>query len=218
MKNLLISSLAALAFALAPVACDARTTHHASPTPAASEHGARPYTKLEHVQYLRNLYDDGDSFHVRATGKEYIFRLYFVDTPETDMSFPTRVQEQAKYFGITTADALRVGKIAADFTKQHLSAHPFTVYTRWHDAKGRSRLERFYGHIFVEDQNLAELLVANGLARIYGMHANLPDGTHASAFEAHLRELEQKAKSEHLGAWGVKGKAASAQFSALVPI
>ena len=52
---------------------------------------------LTNCRYLPNAANDGDSFHVRAEGREYIFRLYFVDTPETDDGIPERVKEQAKY-------------------------------------------------------------------------------------------------------------------------
>ena len=45
-------------------------------------------------RYLPNAANDGDSFHVRAAGKEYIFRLYFVDTPETDMYFQARLSRK----------------------------------------------------------------------------------------------------------------------------
>ena len=33
---------------------------------------------------MENPANDGDSFHVRAKEKEFIFRLYFVDTPEVE--------------------------------------------------------------------------------------------------------------------------------------
>ncbi len=36
-----------------------------------------------------------------AAGKNYLFRLYFVDAPETALEFGERVNEQAKYFGVT---------------------------------------------------------------------------------------------------------------------
>ena len=55
--------------------------------------------------YLIKRANDGDSFHVSVNGKEYIFRLYFVDTPEVDTEFPQRVKEQARYFGITPEQA-----------------------------------------------------------------------------------------------------------------
>lgn len=33
-------------------------------------------------------------------GEERIFRLYFVDAPESALTYPERLQEQAEYFGI----------------------------------------------------------------------------------------------------------------------
>jgi len=40
-------------------------------------------------RYLPNAANDGDSFHVRRRrGGKYIFRLYFVDAPETDIQHP----------------------------------------------------------------------------------------------------------------------------------
>ena len=53
----------------------------------------REWTKLEHCQLIPNPANDGDSFHVRANEKEYIFRLYLVDAPETDAANPARLIE-----------------------------------------------------------------------------------------------------------------------------
>ena len=66
----------------------------------ADEH----WVTYKDCRYLPNVANDGDSFHVRAAGREYIFRLYFVDAPETDMRIPDRVAEQAKYFHVTIQD------------------------------------------------------------------------------------------------------------------
>lgn len=52
--------------------------------------------------------------------------------------------------------------------------------------------------------NLCELLVRNGLARIYGTRTPLPEGRTSSQYLAHLRELEAQAKAEGLG--GGKGE------------
>lgn len=93
---------------------------------------------IKNCQEINNDSNDGDSFHVRAAGKEYIFRLYFVDAPETDASFPSRVDEQAKYFNLTTPQTLQLGEIAKRFTNEKL-ARPFTVRTCLQDALGRSR-------------------------------------------------------------------------------
>src|SRR5436190_1509151 len=70
------------------------------------------WTKLEHCQLVPNPGNDGDSFHVRANEKEYIFRLYLVDAPETDAADPARLIEQAKYFGISVPQVIELGEAA----------------------------------------------------------------------------------------------------------
>src|SRR5438477_7958377 len=55
----------------------------------------------------------------RSVGpNEYLFRLYFVDAPETDEMSPKRLIEQAKYFAITVPQAIEVGREAKEFTRQ----------------------------------------------------------------------------------------------------
>src|SRR5438876_6522750 len=97
----------------------------------APARAAEPWQTLRGCRLVSNPANDGDSFHVRQEGQEYIFRLYLVDTPETDTSFTERVRDQADYFKITPAQAVRVGKKAAEFTERRLGARPFTVLTRW---------------------------------------------------------------------------------------
>jgi endonuclease YncB( thermonuclease family) len=56
--------------------------------------------------------------------------------------------------------------------------------------------------VFTADGNdLAELLVRNGLARIYGTGTPLPDGRDSRTYLATLRGLEQQAKSAGVGGW-----------------
>jgi endonuclease YncB( thermonuclease family) len=172
--------------------------------PAAEARTGKAFQKLEGCHFMPNPSDDGDSFHVKWKGDEFIFRLYFVDAPETDAEFPERVREQAKYFGITSKQAIEVGRTAAAFTRGKLAGKGFTVFTHWQDAKGQSRLPRYYAFVIVENQNLSELLVANGLARIYGLDVYAPDCASPAAFEARLRLLENKAKVDHLGAWSLR--------------
>jgi hypothetical protein len=49
-----------------------------------------PWMTLKDCRYIKNPSDDGDSFHVRMGRKETIFRLYFVDAPETDRGLGLR--------------------------------------------------------------------------------------------------------------------------------
>lgn len=159
---------------------------------------------LEGGRLVTNSIVDGDSFHVVHNGREYIFRLYFVDAPEANPSLKDRLQDQAAYFGISMTNIPRAGAAAAKFSREKLSGRDFTVVTRWQNAMGRSTLARFYGIVLVKGQNLAEDLVGSGLARIYGLRANWPDGPRFATFINKLKNLERTAREKRLGVWDEK--------------
>jgi competence ComEA-like helix-hairpin-helix protein len=169
---------------------------------AASSGRAEEWRELKNCRLLPNQANDADSFHVQAGGREYIFRLYFVDAPETDASVADRVREQAEYFGITADQTQRLGELARAFTREKLR-RPFTVRTTMQDARGRSELPRYFAFVEAVDGDLAELLVANGLARVYGAAATPVGLTSPERQWEKLRRLEQRAKAEQVGAWGV---------------
>ena len=173
---------------------------------AAADLGARDGSKewivLNNCRLIANPANDGDSFHVSVGTKEYILRLYLVDAPETDEMTPGRLVAQAKYFEITVPQAIEVGRAAKEFTREKLSA-PFTVFTRMSDAMGQSRLERFYAFVQTKEGDLGEQLVRNGLARNYGFKA-VPPGLRNSRVEMEkLQQLENEARQEKIGGWGV---------------
>ena len=167
---------------------------------------AADWQTLKNCQFVSKDYNDGDSFHVEHRGKEYIFRLYFVDAPETDDRLPERLAEQAAYWKITPAEVLKVGKLAAEFTEQQLKSHPFTAFTKWDNARGDSKLPRYYAFVLVNKKDLGELLVSEGLTRLHGVKTDKPDGTDAKAVEQRLEMLERIAKSKKLGGWAVGSK------------
>jgi competence protein ComEA len=175
-------------------------------------HAREPWVVLKDCRIVRNESLDADSFHVSAAGKEYIFRLYFVDAPETDMSFADRVRDQAQYFGLTPEQTITLGEYAKRFTKEKLT-QPFTVRTCMQDAMGRSRMQRFYAFVETKEGDLAELLVANGLARLHGAEAQ-PLGLRSPERQwDKLKRLEREAKQLKVGAWG----AASGRMTARSP-
>jgi len=160
-----------------------------------------PWITLQGGHYLTKRPNDGDSFHISVEGHEYVFRLYFVDAPETSAEFRDRVEEQAKYFGVTADEVLEVGDLAKQFTREKLT-EPFLVRTCWEDAGGRSRAQRFYAFVQTRTGDLGEQLVENGLARSHPATAK-PEGlTSAAAEWQKLMALEQKAKREKVGGWG----------------
>ncbi len=163
---------------------------------------SKDWIALKNCRLIPNPANDGDSFHVSAGEKECLFRLYFVDAPETDEMTPRRLVEQAKYFNITVPEAIEVGRAAKDFTQEKLS-QPFTVFTHMSDALGQSRLERFYAFIETKEGDLGEQLVRNGLARSYGFKT-APPGVTSSRIEVEkLQQFEDQAKRDKIGAWGV---------------
>ena len=96
---------------------------------------SKDWMVLKECRLIPNPANDGDSFHVSAGEKEYLFRLYLVDAPETDEMTPRRLIDQAKYFNITVPQAIEAGRSAKDFTQGKLS-QPFTVFTHMSDAMG----------------------------------------------------------------------------------
>lgn len=162
---------------------------------------AGDWEKLENCRLAPDQYMDGDSFHVLHEGKNHIFRLYFVDCPETDTSFPKRIADQMEDFGLTNEAAVVAGgKKASEFTKKML-AGKFTVLTKWQDARGNSRQPRNYAVILVGNKNLAEELARAGLARAFGMPADYPDAARAKSFKDGLRRLQANAIRQKLGAF-----------------
>ena len=149
---------------------------------------------------VTNEFYDGDSFHIHTGRRYYIIRLYFVDCPETEDSFPDRLREQADYWGIGTDSAMRLGRESREFTRRFLSK-PFTVYTKKEDAMGQSARPRYFGMVRTDQGFLCEALVRHGLARIYGKRTDLPDGIQGRTHAAKLRSLEKLAKQEALGGW-----------------
>ena len=164
------------------------------------------WVKLENVSYRNNPANDGDSFHVVHKGKEYLFRLYFVDTPETQSHLTERIELQSGIFGISRKSVLKMGKRAEQFTKDRLSK-PFTIWTEWMDAQGDSKMKRFYAFAMDADGlDMGQELVANGLARVYGAQANHPEGPNSTKQWQTLEAKLAEAKAARRGCWneGIK--------------
>lgn len=173
--------------------------------PLSAQAVSGKWEKLENA-VLADGYMDGDSFHVRANNKDVIVRLYFVDTPESDKTHEERNEDQAAYFNISETQVVPLGVKGKKFTQRTLAGQKFTVWTRWEDAMGSSDQQRFFGIVQIGKEDLGELLVANGLARVYGGSTVLPDGTSIDSQFAKLRQLERRAKAKRLGGWAKKKK------------
>ena len=156
---------------------------------------------------VNHPHNDGDSFRVRLPdGTERDYRLYFVDTPESQFkryrdgnTNAARIGEQARYFNaINSEDAVAIGQKAKTFTLDLLRDTRFDVITKNEAVYGS---ERHYAHIEVNQKSLDEMLVEHGLARIHTKGADLADGTSLENHRVLLRSLEATAKKQKRGAW-----------------
>lgn len=163
----------------------------------------RQWRHLDNMTLVEHAGNDGDSFHTRRNRSRYLLRLYFVDTPETDLRFPERIQEQAEYFGVTVDQVVEGAHLGDRFTRELLSKAPFDVYTKYVDARGASQMSRIFAMVKVDGRWLCERLVEAGLARIHGFWDDLPDGTTYQRHRARLRELEREARAAGRGIWGM---------------
>jgi len=171
--------------------------------PQETVEGSGDYDQLKGARLANHKHNDGDSFHVSHGGKDYEFRLYYVDTPEKYIASHNaeRVGHQARYFGgISMDDTVDVGIDAKEFSLGLLKKQPFDVYTSWEEVYDSGR---YYCFVKLKDgQYLSEKLTERGLVRIYTKGESTPDGRSYHKFKAHLEDIESDAKRNGAGGWG----------------
>ena len=165
----------------------------------------KEWMTLSDCSYVAHKNNDGDSFHVHCGADEFVLRLYFVDTPETNLTYGERTRQQAEHFGATLDETLKAGAKARVFVRDTLNT-PFTVLTRKAYAQGAARDPRYYGMVIVggnaaAGKGLDEILVLAGLARVKGVVVNIPGGEKARAHSQRLLVLEEHAKQKRRGLW-----------------
>ena len=166
---------------------------------------ALPAAELETIENATLIdagLNDGDSFKVKAAGKELHLRLYYVDCPETTIAELERIREQQYHFGLEEpAAVIRFGKQAAAYVKRVLSK-PFTIHTAYAFARGSSTTGRYYAFIETHDgRDLGHLLVKQGLARIKGTTRPAPDGTPSETVIEELQDMRSVAMLNRAGIW-----------------
>lgn len=174
---------------------------------------ARPagdYEIFENCTLVKNRRNDGDSFLVKLPdGREKTFRLSYVDCPESAFKSyrngennHRRIEEQADYFGISSDDAVDIGKKAKLWVNAELGRAPFTVYTTWNSP---FKDQRYHAFIKVTQKGksrfIHERLIEKGYARIYTRGADLPDGTSVRNQRSELFKLQRSAKKNGAGGW-----------------
>jgi endonuclease YncB( thermonuclease family) len=171
----------------------------------ASAGDRKEWVKLTDCHYVEGKDNDGDSFRVHAADKEFTARLYYVDAPETNLRQGDRTRDQSLHFGITLDETMNAGEKAKKRV-QELLQKPFVIWTRWATAGGRGRASRHYVIVEVDQKNLGEILLSEGLARTKGVAPNLPSGEKAKDYMERLDSLESAAHEKHLGAWATSSR------------
>jgi endonuclease YncB( thermonuclease family) len=175
----------------------------AAATSYASE--KKEWVTLNDCRYVDWKDNDGDSFRVRCSDKEFTARLYFVDAPETNLKYAERTREQSLHFGITLDETMKAGVQATERVRALLQK-PFVLHTLWSSAAGRGREARYNVLIEVDGKSLAEILVSEGLARAKGVVHSLPNGEKARDYMDRLTTLEEEARGKRVGAWSATTK------------
>jgi len=163
-----------------------------------TEASSQEWFTLDNVEIVANPSNDADSFNVRHQGRDYVLRLYHVDAPETNLSYPDRVRQQSLHHRKSIDEALEIGRYATQVVAQALS-RPFTVITRFQHGLGQSTPPRIYAYVITSDgYDLGEVLLSEGLARSYGVVAAPPGRTTAEILERYSH-LESFARQQGYG-------------------
>lgn len=173
---------------------------------------AAPLETFRGCTFVEAPWADGDSFPVKLPGgRQITARLYGADCIEMHVATDSdarRLRDQRRYFGIAGPDAAtsvaRARKIGADAAKRvrALLAEPFTVRTAFADAAGDGHFQRYY--VFIETaggEDLAEVLVREGLARAFGVYREGPGGVSRDEYRGRLDDAELLAAKAGKGAW-----------------
>ena len=183
-------------------------------TVAAGPLMAADLVAIEGCTLVPTDWADGDSFRIRTPdGEEHTVRLYGADCLETHVGDETdarRLRSQRRYFGITEARstaadsivfAKEQGRLATAATRAFLQ-QPFTIHTSFADGRGDARFKRIYAFVFdAKGRDLSAYLVAEGLARAYGVSRSTLAGESADDYREKLRDLELQAAKRGLGVW-----------------
>jgi endonuclease YncB( thermonuclease family) len=183
------------------------------PNAQAEETQTAGWRSLEDCQLADAAPGSGDNFLVQHGREASLFRLYWVDCPESSENDATRLRKQARYFSISEEDVMQSGKTARRFARKFLRGS-FTVHTRWQDARADPQTS-YYAIIEKDGEYLSEALVAEGLARIYGMPTDepWPEGPAPRTYLGRLKHSERQAQRDGAGIWGLAGD--SMQISGL---
>ncbi|MFQ3577583.1 MAG: hypothetical protein SNJ52_01045 [Verrucomicrobiia bacterium] len=178
--------------------------------PIVAEQSPSGWQEIPGARRVESSHNDGDSVAVRVGNEVTIFRLYFVDTLETNPRSEARLTEQARLFGIPPSQLKAAREIAARASQRtrQLTSRPFTVHTKWQRVDPHSSNPSIRAFIETEEGDLGQILVSEGLALIKSGPAlsDHPGGRSVAQQLIDLRKQERSARLSNQGAWGVLQK------------
>jgi endonuclease YncB( thermonuclease family) len=174
---------------------------------AAQAADDKKWVRLDACRYVADKNNDGDSFLVQCGREKFYARFYFIDAPESDVTFPERVRQQYDYFGVTMDELTRGGAKARDYVQRTLSSRPFVIHTRHSSAQGRAKTVRYYSLVEVDGRYLHEAMLSEGLARNFGTRVTLPTGQKGKPYADALAQLEDRARLQRKGLWATSDPA-----------
>jgi len=170
------------------------------------------YQVITNCRLVEDPANDGDTFRVHTPQSTFQFRLYWVETVPLNGGSPDGIREFMDHFELKTEDRLReLAAEARDFTVNTLRSVHFRLYTKWEkDAAGAVLCFAYAmdgNAVPPRLQNLAELLVQNGLALIRPPPTSRPPPEPATTpgdFQNQLTAAENEAKRLLCGGWAKK--------------
>ena len=136
---------------------------------------------------------DGDTIRVRLPGGPTPVRLIGIDAPEEHES--DRLDRAARRSHRSKASIQALGRLATDFTRQHLLGRSVSLEL---DAERRDRYGRLLAYLWLPDGTLfnADILHA-GYAHVLTIPPNV-------RYASHFRAIEREARLAGRGLWGYR--------------
>jgi micrococcal nuclease len=135
---------------------------------------------------------DGDTFTCTLKdGEEIKVRLIGVDTPESRVN--QKLERDVQKSGLQREEILRMGKIAAEFTKRLLPEGEIVYLEQ--DVQKTDKYGRVLAYVWLKDgRMLNEVLVREGMAQVYTIPPNVK-------YQDVLLKAQRQAREEGKGFW-----------------
>ncbi len=155
------------------------------------------------VAFVEAPSNSGDRFLVTVGEKRFYVRLKSVSCPSPNPEVHSLKDFYDRYFGITKADSIMIGRQAKNFTTAYLKGRPLKLRTRWQNDMSGSVLADV---LSAEIGDMGGILVDNGLAAVLEPTSKNPSQRKVEGIVRDVlkqREAGARAKPVPPGAWAL---------------